>query len=269
MKKLILAVIFLAFSASLTYAADNQPAPENLPDAELNQDQAKLRIDEFQLSIQNLTATLNQLDADISNLRNELDQTNASLKDCQKTLYDLIGTNADAVDKFRQSLGVLEGKIRNMKSLSNDVLAAKVDEVKALEEEWKQLASSKISILPEFYDRMVTAYNDIQSLYRKPSTKTYTVGTWAENRDCLWNIAGNIENFGDPFLWPKIWQANTSIIRNPDLIFPGQVLVIPQKAPKTTEEMKAERKYWRNKHAAAVRRTAAKSDNADNENSGK
>ena len=34
--------------------------------------------------------------------------------------------------------------------------------------------------------------------------------------------------YGDANKWPRIFEANRSIISNPDLIHPGQRLVIPQ-----------------------------------------
>lgn len=55
---------------------------------------------------------------------------------------------------------------------------------------------------------------------------TYTV----VSGDTLWAIAGRY--YGNPLRWPDIWHANTFII-DPDLIFPGQVLVIPN-VPSTT-----------------------------------
>jgi len=44
--------------------------------------------------------------------------------------------------------------------------------------------------------------------------------------DCLWNIAKKYYN--NPFLWVKIYQQNIDKIKNPDLIFPGQVFVLPE-----------------------------------------
>ncbi|MDA3957882.1 LysM peptidoglycan-binding domain-containing protein [Oceanispirochaeta sp.] len=57
--------------------------------------------------------------------------------------------------------------------------------------------------------------------------KTYTVVYRKEKTDCLWRIAEFKEIYNDPFLWPKIWQRNQKAIPNPDLIYPGQVLIIP------------------------------------------
>ncbi len=41
----------------------------------------------------------------------------------------------------------------------------------------------------------------------------------------LWDLAERF--YGDPFQWRTIWEANLETIPNPDLIFPGQVIRIP------------------------------------------
>jgi len=43
--------------------------------------------------------------------------------------------------------------------------------------------------------------------------------------DTLWHLAG--QHLGDPFLWPRVHQANHALVRDPDLIFPGQRLHMP------------------------------------------
>lgn len=58
----------------------------------------------------------------------------------------------------------------------------------------------------------------------KPSnktSKTYTV----KKGDCLWNIAKKY--YGSGSSYNKIYNANKNIIKNPNLIYPGQKLVIP------------------------------------------
>ncbi len=54
-----------------------------------------------------------------------------------------------------------------------------------------------------------------------PTVKTYTV----VRGDCLWNIAKKY--YGNGAQYTKIYNANKSKISNPNLIYPGQVLVIP------------------------------------------
>lgn len=43
--------------------------------------------------------------------------------------------------------------------------------------------------------------------------------------DCLWKIAQRY--YGNGALWPRIYDANRNLIKKPDLIYPGQVFVIP------------------------------------------
>lgn len=51
--------------------------------------------------------------------------------------------------------------------------------------------------------------------------KTYTV----KSGDCLWNIAKKY--YGNGAQYTKIYNANKGKIKNPNLIYPGQVLTIP------------------------------------------
>lgn len=46
--------------------------------------------------------------------------------------------------------------------------------------------------------------------------------------ECLWYIAGYKNIYGDPTQWPLIYRANKDKIKNPDIIYPGQVLRIPR-----------------------------------------
>lgn len=57
----------------------------------------------------------------------------------------------------------------------------------------------------------------------KPATtsRTYTV----KRGDCLWNIAKKYYGKGNQYA--KIYNANRDKIKNPNLIYPGQVLTIP------------------------------------------
>ncbi|MFN4217600.1 MAG: LysM peptidoglycan-binding domain-containing protein, partial [Brevinematales bacterium] len=55
---------------------------------------------------------------------------------------------------------------------------------------------------------------------------TYTVKLNPANRDCLWKIAGYMYD-KRYWLWPMIWRANKYQIKDPDLIYPGQVFKIP------------------------------------------
>lgn len=46
--------------------------------------------------------------------------------------------------------------------------------------------------------------------------------------DTLWAIAK--AHYGDPLLYRAIYEANATLVSDPDLIFPGQVLTLPSAA---------------------------------------
>lgn len=248
MKKIFLLLYVLVFAAAAAFA---QMPPESKPDQELTKDEATLRIQDYQQKVNALEAKLSELGNRHSDLSTQLKNQIQAYKDCREQLLSLLGAVQADVDAFRQRLGVIEGKVRQLKGHSDEQLADKTAEIKALEDELNQLRTNKLSLIPEFYNKIIYLAKEIKGLYREKKITTYTVGTWSEDRDCLWNISGKMEIYGDPFQWSKIWQANTSIIRNPDIIFPGQVLQVPPKGDKSSDEMKAERRYWRNKRAAA------------------
>ncbi len=60
-----------------------------------------------------------------------------------------------------------------------------------------------------------------------PSPEAATIYT-IKRGDTLWDISNSF--LKDPFLWPFIWKAN-QYITNPDLIYPGNKLTIPNLAP--------------------------------------
>lgn len=225
------------------------------PDNELTKEEAKFMIQELTVKITDLSSRLDKLNNDIESLKKELELTIKKLKDCEDALYSMLGATPQDVEQFRQQLAVIEKSVNAKKGLSDEALIAAVKEIQDLENQLNNLRMNKISLLPEFYNKIISIAQDIRSLYRKAEdvkksrVKSYTVGTWAKDRDCLWNIAGKMDIYGDPFQWPKIWLGNKDAIKNPDIIYPGQVLTIPQPGPKTPEEIKAERSYWRNKKA--------------------
>ncbi|MFH1038490.1 MAG: LysM peptidoglycan-binding domain-containing protein [PVC group bacterium] len=63
---------------------------------------------------------------------------------------------------------------------------------------------------------------DLDIAGEKPATHRVVKG------ECLWFIAGYDRIYGNPLQWPLIYKANTDKIKNPDLIYPGQVFIIPR-----------------------------------------
>ncbi len=224
-----------------------QMPPDSKPDAQLTCEEADMRIADFETQLKDLQSRLDMTNEQLNQLKTNLENAKKNYMDCQEAIRKLLGVTDADIDAFRQQLGQLEGKVRRMEGMTNDELADRRNEVAALEKELNELRMNNIAIMPEFFNKVIDLAKRIRALYREKKIKSYIVGTWAEDRDCLWNIAGKMEIYGDPFQWPKIWYANKDEIRNPDIIFPGQELMISPKGAKSDEEMKMERRYWREK----------------------
>ncbi len=56
----------------------------------------------------------------------------------------------------------------------------------------------------------------------RTGNKSYVV----KSGDSLWVISGKSEVYGNPWLWPLIWQSNLQVLPNPDKLAAGQQLKI-------------------------------------------
>ncbi len=75
-------------------------------------------------------------------------------------------------------------------------------------------------IIPQIKTKSTTTISQRPTI---PSQQTqYTV----QKGDSLSLIA--LRAYGDMFAWPRLWQANKASIKNPWLIYPGQVIKIPR-----------------------------------------
>ena len=95
--------------------------------------------------------------------------------------------------------------------------------VKIKLKQYKEYSTKKVQVTikqyrPPAVTRTVTTNN---TAVAKPSGQNYTV----KRGDCLWNIAKRF--YGNVAKYTTIYNANRSKIRNPNLIYPGQVLWIP------------------------------------------
>jgi small-conductance mechanosensitive channel len=231
--------------------------------------QEKMTKEEWQQQITSYTAQrdslkqlLASLTSDVDSLKGvlaSLDQKIAATHD--ETLKMLGATDAD-LKAFEDKLSKLESWADELSKLSNQDLFARKSEVDSLQSAVTDMMKSKLAAIESNHARLLALQQKIDALkatlaqFSSKQEKVYVVGTWARNRDCLWNISKKKDIYGNPFMWPKIWEGNRDQIRDPDIIHPGQRLKIPEAGPLTNADKRAERRYWAHKRAAMSKANA-------------
>ncbi|HUI09050.1 MAG TPA: hypothetical protein VL221_01920 [Bacteroidota bacterium] len=229
--------------------------------------QQKMSHDEWQREIEHYTAMRNDetrklsaADAEIAGLRSQSVKLAGDVDLCTNELYALVGSDAGKAAAYRNEIAEAEQKANELMRLSDADLVSRSGDVKSLGATVKGLWQNKLSLIPEFYDRLTALNDDVARLEKTLGgrEKTYTVKSWSSSHDCLWTISSRKSIYGDPWLWPKIWEGNRDHIKDPDLIYPGERLNIPPGAPLTAAERKAEHSYYASRHHTLTRKPLAK-----------
>jgi nucleoid-associated protein YgaU len=218
---------------------------------ELNKEQWQAEITKYTQQRNDLAAKLKALTADIAKAQDQSAKLDADYQKCMDELYALVGSDASKAAAYRSDIEAAEAKANELMRLSDADLLARAGEVDELATKVKGLWDNKLSLIPEFWDRLTALNEKVKSLQASLANqvKIYTVGTWAKNRDCLWNISKKKDIYNNAWLWPKIWQGNRDSIKDPDVISKGQKLKIPKGNELNAEEKSAAKKYYAKKAA--------------------
>jgi nucleoid-associated protein YgaU len=246
-------VLFLMLAALLTFSIGLATAQE------LTKEQWQQEITKYTQMRNDLQAkakTVSQQVTDGTAMSTKLD---ADYDKCMNELYALVGSDKEKAAAYRAEIEAAEAKAGELMRLSDADLLARTGEVDQLEAKTKELWGNKLSLVPEFWDRLTALDTKVKSLKDTlaKQVKVYTVGTWSKDRDCLWNISKKPDIYGNAWMWPRIWQGNRDQIKDPDVIEPGQKLTIPKGTEMSKEDKTAARKYYSHKAAKEAAAAAA------------
>ena len=212
--------------------------------------------DEWQAEMNKYTELRNEMSTKVKSqtdengsLKTKSTQLDADLQKCMDELYGLVGSNSQEAAAYRAQIDAADRTANDLMRLSDGDLMIRGGEVDELATGVKKLWENKLSVIPEFYDRLTALNEKVKSLQTTlaGSGKVYTVGTWAHDRDCLWNISKKKDIYNNAWMWPKIWQGNRDQIKDPDVINPGQKLKIPAAGAMTSDENTAAKRYYAKK----------------------
>ncbi|MDI6779860.1 MAG: LysM peptidoglycan-binding domain-containing protein [Bacteroidota bacterium] len=215
---------------------------------EMTKEQWQQEMSQFTAKRNDLKSKLDNLNADIKSLQDQSKNLDGDLQACMDEKLKLLGVTQAEYDAFLSELSGYEKRAGELMRLSDEELLKYKDEVEKMNARVNEMAKHKMAIIPSVGNRIKKLQENIASLMLTlGKSKTYTVGTWAKDRDCLWNIAKKKDIYNNAWLWPKIWQGNRDKIKNPDVIKPKWVLKIPQGNELTKEEKSAANSYYKKK----------------------
>ncbi len=170
-----------------------------------------------------------------------IEELNALMKPV-KTEYDIVNaeilaflgvTQADYAS-IMQKIRYFNGEVSNWNNLTDKELWKAKKTVRALVVEYDEYRDSKFGKVPDFRkdfsdldNKIVNLENNLEAAKPKYYEDEYTVvkGDW------LSKIAQYSFIYGDMSKWPIIYRANRDNIKDPNLIYPDQVINIPRGLP--------------------------------------
>lgn len=213
---------------------------------EMTKDEWQQEVTRYTQLRNEIKAKLQQVTNEVTSLQTQSSKLDADHKKCMDELYALVGSDVQKAAAYRAEIEAAERQANELMRLSDADLYARKADVSALEAKVKGFRQNKLSLIPEFWDRLVALDQSIASLRNTLSTfgsGDYTV----RKNDCLWNIAKKKDTYNNAWLWPKIWMANSDKIKNPDLIYPKQKFAIPGGSEMNASEKSAANKYYAKK----------------------
>jgi LysM repeat protein len=221
---------------------------------EMDEEEWQRQMDELNAEKSNLSGRITALNSEIDGLKKRMDELKQNATICEGSMYAAVGTTKEGVADFRKKFEETEKKVNGKVGTCEDAKKMYYDEV----------TNDKARCLPEFADRYASMKKKLDAWCgEKPPETGYTV----VKGDCLWKIAKM--KYGNPYLWPAIWDANRDgvvnadkltnrrhqKITNPNLIYPGQILRIPALTDAQKKEAELKSKKYRK-----VRKTTTTTD---------
>lgn len=185
-------------------------------------------------------STLNELEGQVDALASlspeELFKQRAEIDQLEQKLNEFKQNKIASLSEMQDKLATIEGKIAQLRA---SLPKADYDEYSVVKGDYLWKIAGKPDIYDDPYQWMrVYTYNRDQikdpdliypdqlfKIQRSAADNEYLVvkGDW------LAKIAGKAEIYNDPTQWTKILEANNDVIKDQNLIYPHQVLILPDK----------------------------------------
>ena len=192
----------------------------------------KAGVEEFRSLLNGVGSDLDGLDAlspeELFKRRKEIDQLEANLNELKQNNIALLSEMQSEIDTLEGKIVALRAKMP--KAIYDEYTVIRGDYL------WKIAGKDDIYDDPYQWIRIYTYNKDqiknpdliyadqIFKIQREVGPNEYLV----VKGDYLAKIAGSADVYSDPTKWTKIFEANKDIINDQNVIYPHQVLIVPE-----------------------------------------
>lgn len=223
MKLYKILILLLAFSFvfcfKVSFAQDEEEGKE--PE-EMTDEQWEAQMTEFTAKKTELTAKIAELQKDKADLLAKVEAKKEELNKAESDYWNEVG-GKEKYNAFKNDLDKVDKLCRNREGSKEDVL-----------KKFEELNGSNLKCHPDFATKF-RMIKECLAKWEDISVPEYTV----QKGDYLFIIAARKEVYNNKHMWPIIWEANENgvisapgkipkTIKNPHMIYPGQVLRIPK-----------------------------------------
>lgn len=166
------------------------------------------------------------LNAQLEALKMQLAQLDRANAEFNAQILAAVGHSESEIAAFGRELDAIIAQLEGLMALAPEVLIMQRGEVAAIDSRVAELKQSNMAALPEMLDKLATIDQllaELKARIAQPVVIDYKV----VRGDNLWNISKKEQIYADPYMWPRIYRKNKDQIKDPDLIYPKQVLAVP------------------------------------------
>jgi nucleoid-associated protein YgaU len=194
--------------------------------------QEKMSMEEYQAQLQEwqereaqATQALEECQAKVSELEGQIESTTADIQTVWSEVYAEMGVEEADIDAYRDELKALDAQVSGLLALSPEELFQRRDEVEQAEAKLAEMKKNPISALSEMQDLIATIEGKLTQIQNKMPKAVYDEYSVVMG-DYLWKISGKPDIYDNPMQWMRIYSYNTDQIKDPDLIYPEQILKV-------------------------------------------
>lgn len=179
----------------------------------------------------------------IEELKAELATLNGEYDVVHGEILDYLGVTEADFAAIQEKIDYFNNSIDQWQNMSDKELWKAKKSIKELVAEYNEYKQTNFAKVPDFRkdfsdldNRIENLQNDLMNAKPKYYEDSYTV----VKGDYLSKIAGYSFIYDDYTKWPIIYRANRDVIKDPNLIYPNQVIKIPRGLPNEWKVYKGE-----------------------------